>query len=439
MKRHLTLSITLILSLSLLLSACSSEVEESKTASGTLSAVTVSVVPELSGKVLAVNVKESDQVEEGEILITLDDELLRAQYEQTDAAKQAAEATVTAAEQQLAYANAEYDLTVQAARLQDVQNRQAEWNSATDSDFRPAWYFEKEENIAAAQTVLDDAKTNLETRQTALVKILNDLGNQSFINLEKKLNAAQTKLTISKATLAKAKTNNDTALVDAAQSAADLAQSEFDTALRQYNDALTTTAAENVTEARAQVAAAQSTYDFALDSLLALQTGEQSQQVTVAKTGVGQAEAALEQAKANLAQAEAALKLMDLQLARTQITAPIAGTVLSRSVEVGDIAAAGGTLMTIARLEELELVVYVPETWYGQISLGDQVSIQVDSYGNETFSGEVIKIADEAEFTPRNVQTTDGRATTVYAITIEVPNPTLRLKPGMPADVVFVP
>ena len=170
---------------------------------------------------------------------------------------------------------------------------------------------------------------------------------------------------------------------------------------------------------------------------MALQTGEQSQQVKVAETGVGQAEAALEQAKANLTQAEAALKLMDLQLERTQVTAPITGTILTRSVEVGDIAAAGGTLMTIARLEELELVVYVPETWYGQITLGSQVSIQIDSFQGETFKGEIIKISDQAEFTPRNVQTADGRATTVYAITIRVPNSSLRLKPGMPVDVEF--
>lgn len=437
MKRHFTLSLTVLLAFSLLLSACASETADTKSASGTLSAFTIGVVPEVNGKVLAVNVKESDLVAEGEPLIQLDDELLRAQYDQADAARQAAEATVAAAEQQLAYAKAEYELVLQGARAQDIENRQSVWGKTTNRDYRPSWYFEKVERIAAAETVLDNAKTVLETKQAALDRILNDLSNKSFIDLEKQLSAAETKLTISNATLAKAKQNNDSKLVKAAQSAADLAQSEFDTALKQYNDALTTTAAENVTEARAQVAAAQSTYDLALDSMMALQTGEQSQQVKVAETGVGQAEAALEQAKANLAQAEAALKLVDLQLEKTQVTAPIAGTVVTRLVEVGDIAAAGGTLMTLAQLEELELVVYVPETWYGQISLGQRVSLKVDSFGGETFSGEVIRISDQAEFTPRNVQTADGRATTVFAITIKVPNPTLRLKPGMPADVEF--
>ena len=51
--------------------------------------------------------------------------------------------------------------------------------------------------------------------------------------------------------------------------------------------------------------------------------------------------------------------------------------------------------------------------------------------------GEVARVADQAEFTPRNVQSADGRATTVYAVKITVPNPSLRLKPGMPADIDF--
>jgi len=49
----------------------------------------------------------------------------------------------------------------------------------------------------------------------------------------------------------------------------------------------------------------------------------------------------------------------------------------------------------------------------------------------------VVHIADEAEFTPRNVQTVEGRRATVYAVKLDVPNPESKLKPGMPADVTF--
>jgi len=93
--------------------------------------------------------------------------------------------------------------------------------------------------------------------------------------------------------------------------------------------------------------------------------------------------------------------------------------------------------MVVGDLSSVRLTVYVPEDRYGQVKLGQTVSISVDSYPGVTFSGTVLRIADQAEFTPRNVQTVDGRRTTVFAVEIEVPNADYRLKPGMPADVVF--
>jgi HlyD family secretion protein len=91
----------------------------------------------------------------------------------------------------------------------------------------------------------------------------------------------------------------------------------------------------------------------------------------------------------------------------------------------------------MADLNEITITVYVPEDRYGQISLGQQAEVTVDSFPGETFTAEVIHIADEAEFTPRNVQTVEGRSSTVYAIRLKVTDSEGRLKIGMPADVVF--
>lgn len=437
MKKNIPFSIAFILIFSLLLGACQSSQNEQLSGSGTLSAVQVNVVPEVSGKIVEVLAKEGETVAEGDLLMRLDDEIIAAQVAQAQAAVQAAEATLEAARQQHLYAQAQVELAVQGARLQSADLRDQAWASPVAEDFRPSWYYEKEELLRAAGEVIETARKNLESRQSSLSKELDAKANQDFIALEQNLAEAQTRLTIAQATLTKAQTNNDQALLDAAQSAEDLARSEFDTALRHYNDALTSSAAETILEARAQVATAQSSYDYALDYLMSLQTGADALQVRVAEAGAGQAQAAVTQAEANLAQAQAALALANLQLDRVQIKAPIAGTVLYANAGVGDMAVAGGTVMTIADLEELELVVYVPETWYGQIVLGDKVSIRVDSFPTETFKGEVARVADQAEFTPRNVQSADGRATTVYAVKITVPNPSLRLKPGMPADIDF--
>jgi len=92
----------------------------------------------------------------------------------------------------------------------------------------------------------------------------------------------------------------------------------------------------------------------------------------------------------------------------------------------------------MANLNELTITVYVPEDRYGEIHLGQTVDVTVDSFPGETFTATVSNIADQAEFTPRNVQTVSGRSATVYAVKLKVSDPTGKLKIGMPADVVFV-
>jgi HlyD family secretion protein len=63
--------------------------------------------------------------------------------------------------------------------------------------------------------------------------------------------------------------------------------------------------------------------------------------------------------------------------------------------------------------------------------------VTADSFPGEAFDAEVVRIADQAEYTPRNVQTEEERQTTVYAVELRVDDPAGKLKPGMPADVVF--
>jgi ABC-type sulfate/molybdate transport systems ATPase subunit len=109
--------------------------------------------------------------------------------------------------------------------------------------------------------------------------------------------------------------------------------------------------------------------------------------------------------------------------------------ILARHLEVGEMVAAGSTVLVIGQLDEVEVTVYIGETAYGQVELGQPARVAVDSFPGTEFAGTVIRIADQAEFTPRNVQTQEGRRSTVYAVDIRVPNPDRKLKPGMPADV----
>jgi HlyD family secretion protein len=146
---------------------------------------------------------------------------------------------------------------------------------------------------------------------------------------------------------------------------------------------------------------------------------------------------ALDQARTALAQAEANLSLLDTQIEKLTIIAPSDGVVLTRNVEVGEFVQPGATAFVLGQLSDLTITVYVPEDRYGEVSLGQQAEVTVDSFPGVTFTATVIQISDKAEFTPRNVQTVEGRSSTVYAIKLSVSDSEGRLKIGMPADVVF--
>ncbi len=100
----------------------------------------------------------------------------------------------------------------------------------------------------------------------------------------------------------------------------------------------------------------------------------------------------------------------------------------------GEMALPGTTLLTLADLDAVDLTVYVPEPDVGKVFLEQPVAVSVDSFPDETFLGQVVWISDEAEFTPKNIQTREERVNTVFAIKVRIPNPDHKLKPGMPAD-----
>ena len=81
--------------------------------------------------------------------------------------------------------------------------------------------------------------------------------------------------------------------------------------------------------------------------------------------------------------------------------------------------------------------VYLPEDRFGLVSPGQTASVRVDTYPDRLFEGTVSQVADQAEFTPSNIQTKDDRVRLVYAVTISLDNADLALKPGMIADVLF--
>lgn len=437
MKSKFVILISLLAAAAMTLSACSTGENNQLSASGTFSALETNISSEISGKVTEINVREGDEVEVGQALFKINDEVIQAQYDQASAAVNAAEAAVETAVNQAASADAQYQLALQAALMQELPNREALWATETPENYQPAWYFNKTELVAAAQTGVENAEDALATALADLAKEQSNASSKDFTAAENRLAVAQSELTVAISTLNIVNTGDDDELKATAEKNKTAAQAEFDSALAEYQRFLTTSAADAIIQARSRVAVAQANLDNARSSLLSLQTGDQSLQVIAAKAAAEAAASGVKQAEAAVEQAKQGLALAQLQLDRATVKAPISGVVVTRNLEIGDLVVAGGTVMRIAQLDTLNLVVYLPEDQYGQVSLGDSVNITVDSFSNRAFSGEVIHIADEAEYTPKNVQTESGRKATVYAVKIEVANADHKLKSGMPADAEF--
>lgn len=136
------------------------------------------------------------------------------------------------------------------------------------------------------------------------------------------------------------------------------------------------------------------------------------------------------------ARVEAELREIDTHLREMEVAAPTNSVLEILHVKVGDAAAPNQPLATLLLTNHLWVRVYVPEPWLGFIKIGEQVRIQVDSFPERAFTGEVEQIARAAEFTPRNVQTAGDRVRQVFGIKIRLPI-TGELRAGMAVDALF--
>lgn len=408
-------------------------------ASGTIEAVVVNVSPEMAGKVAEVLAVEGQSVQADVSLLSLDGSLLTAQRAVASAQVDSAKAALNTAQSAYDTAQQQYNTTLTNALASEKDTRTSVWKDSKPSEFdQPNWYFSKDERIQAAQADVDSAQSALKTAMDKLDNIQKKAGSAQFLNVEATLAQRRTAFQNAQDVFDLTSGASDSQkLRDSAQTILDDAKIDLDNAQRDYTDALSTDGANDVLDARADAVIAQEVYDAALDKLRALQTGADSPSVITASKAVDQAKAALDQAQTAVGTAQANLDLLDTQIKKLTVYAPMDGVVLTRNVEPGEFVQPGAVAMTMANLNELTITVYVPEDQYGKISLGQKAIVTVDSFAGESFTAEVIHMADQAEFTPRNVQTVEGRSSTVYAIKLKITDPTGKLKIGMPADVVF--
>jgi HlyD family secretion protein len=406
-------------------------------ASGVVEAVEIRISPQLNALVVEVYVEEGDQVKAGDPLVLLDQSQLQAQVNQAASMRNQAQASYdllvaggSENSRAAAIASAEMELLIAQQSLEDLYT-----NAAIVSA-------EAQQRLAEARDYLDDAEHRW---------IINQPGNRAS---QEEMKAAKARVSIAEKRMGAARKRLDKAgrKIDRAKAQIALTEAidEYQSAVW-YRDWLKKGADElemalldaDVSIAAANLEVAEKEYEDVKDgpdpddvALAEAAITLAQAQLDLAKYGPGEEDLAVAQAQVDAAQA--ALDLLEIQLAMTEIKAPLDGTILFRLVEPGELAVAGSPVITLVQLEKLRLTVYLPEDKYGVVDLGGEAEVRVDSYPGQFFQAVVIRIADQAEFTPRNVQTQEERKNTVYAVILEVNDPGGKLKPGMPADVKFL-
>lgn len=156
------------------------------------------------------------------------------------------------------------------------------------------------------------------------------------------------------------------------------------------------------------------------------------QQAVARLAALGHEHQALEAEQASL---QAGLAVLDRQLRDAVLLAPRGGLILERYTLPGEWTTPGQPALLLADLSSLDLRVYLGEGEVGAVRLGQALPIRVDAWPDQPFTGTVVWVSSEAEFTPKNALTRDARAQLVYAVRLAVANADGRLLIGMPAEV----
>jgi HlyD family secretion protein len=146
-------------------------------------------------------------------------------------------------------------------------------------------------------------------------------------------------------------------------------------------------------------------------------------------------DAAYAVAQDDVSTAMAAVQEIQARFEDTVIRAPVRATVIEKLVEKGELAAPGTRIATLMDLNDIYVRIFVPETAVGRIRLGDPATVLADAFPSEPFEASVRKIAERAEFTPKDAHVEEERAKLVFAVEVAVKNPDGYLKPGMSVDV----
>ncbi len=390
--------------------------------SGVIEATEVDVAPQVGGKLLTVAVKEGQSVAEGDLIAEIDAEEVEAQAQQARGALAAAEGELARAEAALVGAHASLhntrELYEKSTELKGRHEQaEAEYQAAVAAqelaratlDLVRAGAREEQIEQARAGVVRAEAEWENARRELARREALLDQGavSQQQVDFQRTAEeSARAALAQARAALAEALAGARTEEERQAEAALALAEANVERAER----------------------AGETARELYGDKL------ELKQRVDLAEAQSAAAEQAKRAAEGRVESAGGALARAEKRLSDATVTSPLDAVVTLKIHEPGETVGVGQPIVRLANLEHMWMRLYVPETEINRVKLGQQAEVTVDGAPDTVFTGMVTEIAQEAEFTPKNVQTKEQRVKLVFGVKIEVENPGQELKPGMPAD-----
>lgn len=393
--------------------------------SGTVEAEESRIGSIAGGRIVKTLVSEGDTVSAGQAVVYLQPDQLSANLNTAIAAEKAAEdrlhdlqagprpQEIGQAAAMLRQAQTTLDKLKHGSRPEEIAAALAALNQAKER-YALVKAGPRKEQIDRARATLEDTQASYKLAQDDLARIQ---------RLEK--DGA-----VSKQTLDQSQTmaSSSKARVEAAQQALNelLAGSrpeEIRAAQQAVKQAEASYALVKKGPREEDIATAEAVVEQAKQTLANLQAGTRENQIAQAESAVKQAKSQVDLAKAN---------------AREQVVySPVSGQILSLNVQPGDIVAAGQPVAVLADPRRLYIRIYISAQALGNMTVGTQLKVATDS--GISVDGTVEQIPVEAEFTPRNVQTPEERALQEYAVKIRIPNPDLRLRAGMSAQIKLRP
>lgn len=353
--------------------------------SGNLELTQVDMAFKTPGRIIELNVREGDWVETGDVIAKLDDEQLR----HTRAGNMAAVAEARSQYQQLQTA-----IEFQKAQIDtEVALHQAE-KAATQATLDELLSGSRRQEIQQAEAAVADAQARYDNAQQDWARAETLYGNQD-------ISAAQ---------------------YDQYRSRAESAEAQLQQAKEHYDLVLEGPRKETIAAQRAQVARA--------DAAIAATEANRIE--------VRRKEQQLQAIRAQIERAEAQVGVTQALINDATLLAPMNGIIQVKAAELGEVVAAGTTVVNLGDLQHPWLRAYINETDLGKIKVGGHAELRTDSFPDKIYEGRISFISPEAEFTPKQIQTEEERVKLVYRIKIDVDNTDLELKNNMPVDAELI-